>query len=157
MVSATYVLQARALKQTPSWEAAFIRAFVREHGDRYVGFDVNVRVGPGAAAPAGLSPEYAYAASQVTRKRIDLIGWLDAGVDLFEVKRAPDGETVAQILEYARLWKEEHPDVPVHELALLTPPFRPSLWSHLLREQVTAYVYDLITTIDPSEVPDTIG
>src|SRR6266849_496562 len=115
MLSALQILQARSLKQTPPWEGAFIRAFVREHGAEYLGFDVNVRVVPGTPAPPGLEPPYAYAAEQQTRKRIDLVGAGVDGVDLFEVKRLPDADTVAQILEYARLWRVQHPDRPIHK------------------------------------------
>ena len=153
MLSADQVLSARALKQTPSWEAAFIRAFVRTYGSNYIGFDINVRVGPGQPVDPGLHPSWQYAQSQVTRKRIDLVAWRpDGRVELFEVKRAPDAETVKQILDYGQLWANDG-GAAVYQLALLTPPFRPSLLAHLMAAGVASYVFDLSATINPDDVP----
>ena len=153
MLSADQVVSARALKQTPSWEAAYIRAFVRAYGSNYLGFDINVRVGPGAPVQPDLHPSWQYAQSQVTRKRIDLVAWRpDGTVELFEVKWAPDVDTVKQILNYGRLWTEDG-GAAIHQLALLTPPFRPALLAHLLTAGVASYVFDLHAQIADDDVP----
>jgi hypothetical protein len=153
MLSAQQVLTARYLRLTPPWEAAFIRAFVRTYGANYVGFDINVRVGPGVVPSPDLAPAWQYAQEQTSRKRIDLVGWLvDGRVDLFEVKRAPDKDTVDQILTYRDLWLGDG-GAAIHQLALLTPPFRPALLAHLLSAGVASYVFDLHAQIDPADVP----
>jgi hypothetical protein len=153
VLSADQVLTARALKQTPVWEAAFIRAFVRTYGSNYIGFDINVRVGPGAPVNPDLHPSWQYAQSQVTRLRIDLVAWRpDGRVDLFEVKRAPDKSTVEQILNYGQLWLNDG-GAAINQLGLLTPPFRPSLLAHLMTAGVASYVFDLSAQINPDDVP----
>ena len=88
---------------TPT-EGAIAAAFVRRHAADYDDFDFQKRVGHGQQLPAGSDPGAAAGWYQATRKRVDLVGYTQAGATLIECKDIVTWAALRQASEYRDLW-----------------------------------------------------
>ena len=83
----------------PVWER-FLAAFP----DRYDRIEYDVRVGKGRPAPPGTDANIQRAASALSHRRIDAVGFAPGVIDIIEITRLADLKAVGQLLAYPLLY-----------------------------------------------------
>jgi hypothetical protein len=96
------------------------RKFLLDHKDEYTSFDYDVRVGQGVNPGPGFAPELQNDFVQLTQKRIDVIGYNNFLITLFEIKPRGGLSAVGQLLGYKQLYEQSFPGKLVHKLILIT-------------------------------------
>lgn len=96
----------------PVWER-FLKAFP----DRYDFIDYDVRVGRGRPAPAGSDPAIQKDARDLSRRRIDAIGFTAGQIDIIEITRLVDLKAIGQLIAYPVLYQTTfRPSIPVRTI-----------------------------------------
>ncbi|MCK5481449.1 MAG: hypothetical protein KAJ06_09885 [Gammaproteobacteria bacterium] len=96
----------------PVWER-FLVAFP----DRYDRIEYDVRVGRGRPAPEGFEPNIRKMAMDLSRRRIDAIGFTGEQIDIIEITRLADLKAVGQLLAYPLLYQQTFNAVsPLHTI-----------------------------------------
>lgn len=83
----------------PIWDR-----FLDRYSSDFIGFDYDVRVGEGIDPPEGTAPNIRKMALDLTRKRIDAVGYQLGKIWIIEVKQRPGVGAVGQILTYVTLY-----------------------------------------------------
>lgn len=100
-------------------EAQVLRLWLQDHQGEYERYEFNVRVGagvdPGAAFPDNIR-RMAVANSQ---KRIDAVAWNGQQPTIIEVKDFAIQLAIAQVTEYAAVWKLQHAGGPAPLLLIV--------------------------------------
>lgn len=122
-------------------ETLLVQAFLREHGERFIGFDFNVRVGEGTAPPASMPEPWRSQALDNSRKIIDVVAYIGNGIHLLEAKGRIDPGTIGQIFTYRALWQRQHPDLPVLDVGAIGAILDADMWFALNRLDVPFFVY----------------
>lgn len=93
----------------PIWER-----FLDLHGSDFLGFDYDVKVGSGTEPIEGLGDIYARMQSILSKYRIDVVGYTDTDIWIFETKPEAGTVAVGQIVTYTNLYKRDlHPTLPI--------------------------------------------
>ena len=79
----------------------------------------DVHVGEGAPIPEYASPAEVTQIQAITRKRIDVVGWSQGSVWLFEVKSRAGQAAAGQLLNYKRLFRREYRPLAPIRLAVV--------------------------------------
>jgi hypothetical protein len=91
-------------------EVSILRDFLTTHINDYDRYSFSVRVGKGAEPDPTHLPGIQANTAYFTKKRIDMLAWQGPQAFIFECKERIDPRALGQILTYAHLWVEEHPD-----------------------------------------------
>lgn len=103
----------------PNERDLFSRWF-RRFGKDYTDYEFAITVGPGQPIPPEVAPGIATLIERVTRLRIDFAARDAGGWTIFEIKERVRIGTTGQLMAYADFWREEFPDRPIKELAVIT-------------------------------------
>jgi hypothetical protein len=145
------LIAALALRNLPgalASETALAQRWLREHGDRYHGFDFNVGVGHGADVDANIGEPWKSFARERSQRKIDIVCYDDVDVDLMEVKGKADPCAVGQIRVYTRLWNREHPTARVRASGVICALCDDDMRFALMFESVQLFEYpDLVGVI----------
>lgn len=94
--------------------------FLTEHGKEFTSFDYDVKVGEGiqpiSQVPANMAKDFI----ELTKKRIDAVGYKQDGVTIFEVKPRAGSTALGQLLTYQSLYKLTYPNNTILNLVLIT-------------------------------------
>jgi hypothetical protein len=82
-------------------------------------FAFDVRVGRGQTPLGGESPEMLAMWRSLTQKRIDVVGWDKATVDIFEVKLYAGLGALGQVMSYRALWPASYPELVLADVWLM--------------------------------------
>jgi len=93
--------------------------FLAQHGDEYLSFDYDLRVGSGVVADEKVPEKYNEDFRLLTMKRIDAVGFKEKGADIFEVKQRAGLSALGQLNAYQRLFQQSYPSIPVLSLNLV--------------------------------------
>lgn len=85
--------------------------FIELYPDRFDTVDYDTHVGSGIDTPTGPIDEVSEQWRNLTKKRIDAIGWKGELPTIVEVKFRVGLDTLGQILGYRFLYLEAHPDI----------------------------------------------
>ncbi len=100
-------------------ETVIVRAWLTQDAAPGSRFAFDVRIGQGVTPPED-APEYAKRfVRKTTRKRIDVVQFLDGRTSLWEVKIQANLGALGQMLGYKHLWEVEHPHWPVYKFGIL--------------------------------------
>jgi len=99
----------------PLWER-----FLRLQGKEFRKFEYDVKVGRGIEAPPDWAEQYRKATRILSLKRIDVVGYKDNQVWIFEVKPDAGLSALGQLIGYRTLWLRERKEPPYVILALIT-------------------------------------
>ncbi len=91
----------------PLWER-FLAAFP----ERYDRIEYDVRVGQGRPAPVSFAPNIQKMALDLSRRRIDAIGFSPGRIDIIEITRLADLKAVGQLLAYPLLYQQTFRQTP---------------------------------------------
>ncbi len=86
-------------------------SFVEQYPDRFHTVDYDVHVGTGIEVPAHPDENIAEQYRNLTKKRIDVIGWKNNLPTIIEVKYRVGLDTLGQVLGYRVLYLKEHPEI----------------------------------------------
>lgn len=96
------------------------RKFLEKEGKNYDRFDYDLPVGngedPGPGVPENLRKDFI----DLTRKRIDAVGYRDNSVTIFEVKPRAGTQALGQLLTYFPLFIQTYPGFSSVTLAVVT-------------------------------------
>ncbi len=93
--------------------------FVRKFPDRFETVSYDVHVGSGIEAPDEVDTKPAQQWKDLTRKRIDVIGWRNGFAQIIEVKKRVGLSTLGQVLGYRVLYQRENLDVLLKPLLII--------------------------------------
>jgi hypothetical protein len=94
--------------------------FLERHGEHFDRFEYDIRLGQGVPIKEEWPKEIAYAASMLTRKRVDVVGYRDEEVWIFEIKPDASLSALGQLLAYEALWIKERGRPPILYKAVVT-------------------------------------
>lgn len=83
----------------PVWEW-----FLHNHGDQYLRFDYDVRVGPGVHATGVAEKRVRQSAFDLSRRRVDAVGYRSNGIDIIEITQRADLKAIGQLVSYPILY-----------------------------------------------------
>lgn len=93
----------------PVWER-----FLATFPDRYDRIEYDVRVGKGRPAPPDFEPNIKKMALDLTRRRIDAVGFTNRRIDIIEITRLVDIKTIGQLFTYPALYSQTfNPTLPL--------------------------------------------
>lgn len=124
----------------PLWEA-----FLRQYGANYDRFVYDTQVGEGTPPPPDI-PEFAKKDWQdLTKKRIDAIGFKSTAVEIFEVKPRAGLTALGQLLGYKQLYTQSFPISGPITISLITSMLTPDERSVYDRYNIKTYILEAIT------------
>lgn len=92
-------------------DSAVWSRFILKFPDRFDTVDYDIHVGSGIATTNEPNDKPAEQWKDLTRKRIDVIGWKNDLITIIEVKNRVGLPTLGQILGYKFLFLRENPDI----------------------------------------------
>lgn len=101
-------------------EAILWRQFIILHGKEFDRFDYDLPVGKGVDPGESVSEYLRKDYIDLTRKRIDAVGYKNNTATLFEVKPRAATTALGQLLTYANLFVQTYPGVPIVGSAVVT-------------------------------------
>lgn len=91
----------------PVWER-YLAAFP----DRYSRIEYDVRVGNGRPAPPGSDPNIRKMQRDLSRRRIDAVGFRPGQIDIIEITRLADLKAIGQLTAYPLLYQQTFRQTP---------------------------------------------
>lgn len=91
----------------PVWER-YLAAFP----DRYDRIEYDVRVGNGRLAPFGSAPNIRKMQRDLSRRRIDAVGFRPGQIDIIEITRLADLKAIGQLTAYPLLYQQTFRQTP---------------------------------------------
>lgn len=128
-------------------ETALVKAWLRDHGGGYQGFDFNVRVGGNAYAFAGLDEPWRSQARALSSRLIDVVAYKGHSIDLLEVKGKADPCAIGQCRAYKWLWLRDHPELPVDTLGVIVALLDDEMAFVLAAEGIAFYTYPELVNV----------
>jgi hypothetical protein len=122
-------------------ESAVAHAWLVARGALYDQIDFNVRLGVGVEPPAELVEPYLSMATDLSRKRADIIALTVDVVTIIEVKIRASLGAIGQLLGYKALYEREHPDIGTVRLAVLARRVDPDAQYALSANGIDLYLY----------------
>lgn len=92
-------------------DVAVWERFIQVNPDYFDRVDYDVPVGTGATPHPDHAPEIQYDHTILTQKKIDVVGYRRSEITLVEIKPIANMRALGQILTYAHLYKDDHPEV----------------------------------------------
>lgn len=82
--------------------------------------DYDIKIGSGVNADVIDDTKYKTFYEDLTKKRIDVIGYLNEFITIVEIKKRVSLSTLGQILGYKFLYSKEHPDLKLIKTLIIT-------------------------------------
>jgi hypothetical protein len=96
-------------------DAPILTAYLTEHGHRYTFIDFDLRVGAGRDPGPDFDNNIRMMALDLSRRRCDAVGWDGTTGTIIEVTNAAGTTALGQLITYANLYKQDHPNqTPPH-------------------------------------------
>jgi hypothetical protein len=115
--------------------------FLAEHGKEYDRFDYDLRVGQGAEAQENIPENLRKDWRDLTKPRIDAVGYKGLRATIFEVKTRPTVSTLGQLLGYRTLFLTTYKQYMVDGLALVCESIGPDVGSVIAGYGIAVYKY----------------
>jgi len=109
------------------------RRFLLEQQNNFERFDYDFPVGSGVDPGPEISANYRKDYIDLTKKRIDAVGYNKSQVTIFEVKPRAGTTALGQLLTYQELWMLDHKGSSVPTLSVVTEFMNPeeiSIYTH---------------------------
>lgn len=102
-----------------SEDVAIWKKFLLLFGNRYTTFDYDFKVGTGSDPGIEIAENFRQDFIDLSRKRIDAIGYQSDGVSIFEVKPRAGTQALGQLITYRSLYEKDHPENFIKETAVV--------------------------------------
>jgi hypothetical protein len=106
----TQLLLRRFYPERTDRESGIIRDWLQAQGATFDRFSFSVRVGSGGVPDPTHLDGVQRQVIDAAKKRIDVLAWRASQPYIIECKERIEHGTLGQLLTYAHLWMEEHPD-----------------------------------------------
>jgi len=93
--------------------------FLAKYGKEYQRFDYDLRVGSGVTPEQDLPYEFKKDYEDLTKARIDAVGYVYKTATIFEVKQRANFNGIGQLLGYKDLFLKSFPQFSVNDLILI--------------------------------------
>lgn len=93
--------------------------FLSDQGAKYDRFDYDLKVGTGVKPDLPVPEIFLQDFQELTKKRIDAVGYNKNGATLFEVKPRAGTSALGQLLTYKSLFAQSYPNIPIYQLILV--------------------------------------
>jgi hypothetical protein len=114
--------------------------FISKFPDLFDTVDYDVHVGSGIDALGETSETMYNQWKELTKKRIDVIGYKDGSPSIVEVKDRVNLGTLGQVLGYQFLYSREHPDLGFVSLIVITADCGPDDLAILKHYNVKCFI-----------------
>lgn len=116
--------------------------FILQNPKKYKQVAYDVLVGTGSIVDEDTSDIYQIDYSDLTKKRIDVVGFTDDFIDIIEIKPRASGSALGQVLNYLRLYQSTYlPKIPVFPV-IITDSLSPDDVPLFQEFKVTVWVVD---------------
>jgi hypothetical protein len=102
-------------------------------------FDYDAHVGTGVDPGPTLAEPYRSMAINLSRGRIDAVGWQAGVPTIFEVERYSKARSIGQLLTYRALWESQNPSAAAPAIALVDAGFDPNIVPALEQHGIDHY------------------
>jgi len=85
--------------------------FIQRFPDFFDTVDYDIKIGSGVNSDVITDKKYRNYYEDLTKKRIDVIGWKNKFITIVEIKKRVSFGTLGQILGYRYFYLKEHPEV----------------------------------------------
>ncbi len=99
--------------------------FIILHPDKFQTVDYDIHVGIGTEFETEDNENLNHQWQNLTKKRIDVVGWKNLQPTIIEVKKRVTLSTLGQVLGYRILFKKERPDIPSPSLLIICESIGP--------------------------------
>lgn len=93
--------------------------FLSQEGSKYDRFDYDLKVGSGVLPDLPVPEIFKADFQDLTRKRIDAVGYNKDGATIFEVKPRAGTAALGQLLTYKNLFAQTFPGINIFQLVLV--------------------------------------
>lgn len=93
--------------------------YLSEYQPKYDSMDYDLRVGDGIIPDFPLPEIFKRDYQDLTRKRIDAVGYVNSYADLYEVKVRASSSALGQLLTYKILFGKSYPNYVVRQLYII--------------------------------------
>jgi len=102
-----------------SEDVAIWKKFIEANGKNYTSFDYDFKVGEGTDPGPEVPENYRQDFIELSKKRIDAVGYQDNGVSIFEVKPRAGTQALGQLITYKSLYEKKFPSTKIVEVAVV--------------------------------------
>ncbi len=95
------------------------KAFLAKYGKEYTSFDYDFKVGEGTDPGEEISENFRNDFIELSKKRIDAIGYRSSGVTIFEVKPRAGTQALGQLITYKSLYEKNYPERKIEAIAVV--------------------------------------
>lgn len=95
------------------------KRFLVQYGDNFSSFDYDFKVGDGVIPDLPIPENFLKDFQELTKKRIDAIGYNSSGVTIIEIKPRAGTSGLGQLLTYKNLFVKSYPNVNIAALLLV--------------------------------------
>ena len=95
------------------------KKFLELHGKNYSSFDYDFKVGDGTDPGPEVQENFRQDFIELSKKRIDAVGYQNDGVTLFEIKPRAGTQALGQLLTYKNLFVKNFPGRTIKEIAVV--------------------------------------
>lgn len=95
------------------------KKFLEKFGKDYTSFDYDFKVGSGTDPGPEVPEAFRIDFIELSKKRIDAIGYSPDGVSIFEVKPRAGTQALGQLLTYKKLYEKAYPERKIKEVAVV--------------------------------------
>lgn len=114
--------------------------FLDLYGREFLGFEYDVRVGPASGAAAGFDAQTRAVFEDLTRMRIDAVGYRVGEIWLLEVMPYAGPSALGKLLGYAELFFRDRRPTERIRLGIVTDRFTPAMGEVFRAEEVQAWI-----------------
>jgi hypothetical protein len=121
-------------------ESRVAHAWLVTRGALYDTIEFNVRLGVGVEPPAELVEPYLSMATELSRKRADILARAGDDVIIIEVKLRASLGAIGQVLGYKSLYEREHPQTGSVRLAIVAQRVDPDAQYAITQNGIDLYL-----------------
>lgn len=119
------------------------KKFLELYGKNYSSFDYDFKVGSGTDPGTEVPEEFRFDFIELSKKRIDAIGYQSDGVTIFEVKPRAGTQALGQLISYKNLYAKNFPENRIKEVAVVCNFITPEEISLYSDYNINNYVIEL--------------
>jgi hypothetical protein len=122
-------------------DAPVLTAFLKENGARYTSVEFDVRIGTGRDPGPDFEDNIRKMGLDLSRRRIDALGYKPSGVDIIEVTNAAGTTTLGQLIAYKQLYIKDHTPAVTPHLILAARTLQTDMHAAFVAAAIELHLY----------------
>lgn len=124
-----------------SQDAPVMTAYLTNYGHHYNHVDFDLRVGAGRDPGPQYDDNIRQMAFDLSRRRIDCVGYADDYTDIIEVTDAAGMTALGQLIAYKTLWLDDNHTAPEPKLILVARTIQTDMGPAFVAAGIVTYLY----------------